>query len=98
MHLTLMKPDLGSRLFKRVEAQIFNHNWNTKDREFQLDDPVFMKNFSTIGAVWLAGIVNEKKGPLTVHIEFADGCILQRHVERIQQRMCEKENKQGGLR
>ena len=75
-HLTLMKPDLGSRVFKRVEAQIINHNWNAKNRQFELDDPVFVKNFSTTGPVWLAGITNEKKGPLTFHIELADGRIL----------------------
>ena len=53
-----------------------------------------MKNFSKTGPVWLAGIINEKKGPLNFHIELADGCILRRHMEHIQQRMCKKENKQ----
>ena len=76
MHLTLMKPDLGSQVFKRVEAQIVNHDWNAKDRQFELDDPIFVKNFSATGPVWLARIINEWKGPLTFHIELTDGCIL----------------------
>ena len=63
-----MKPDLGSRVFKRVEAQIVNHNWSAKDRQFELDDPVFVKTFSTTSPVWLAGVINEKKGPLTFHM------------------------------
>ena len=57
-----MKPDLGSRMFKGVEAEIVNHNRNSKDRQFELDDPVFMRNFSTTSPVWLARIINEKKG------------------------------------
>ena len=81
-------------MFKRVGAQIVNHDWNAKDRQFKLDDPIFVKNFSTTGPVWIVGIINEKKGPLTFHIELVDGRILLRCMEHIRQRMCEKGNKQ----
>ena len=92
MHLTLMKTDLGSRVFKRVEAQIVNDNWNAKDRQFELDDPVFVKNFSTTGPVWLARIIIEKKGPLTFHIELADDASFDHtwstsNNERVKKRM-----------
>ena len=57
-HLDLLKPDMGTKIQERQSQQQLNHDVHSKDREFQIDDTVFVENFGQ-GSKWLAGIIDE---------------------------------------
>ena len=49
---------MGTNIHKRQFQQQLNHDVRSKDREFQIDDTVFVKNFGQ-GSKWLAGIIED---------------------------------------
>ena len=92
-HLTLMQPNLATRVRNKVQGQVAAHYQHTKERHFQIEDPVFAKNFGNPGIAWIPGIISEVKGPLTFHIELNDGCIIRRHIDHIRSRTSSSKDK-----
>ena len=68
----MLKPD--------IEAVI-------RDRSFRIGDTVYVENFSH-GPKWLAGTVEEIRGPLTYMVKLTDDKIVRRHVDMCQIRTC----------
>ena len=62
--LDLLKPELSDKVRERQQSQKNYHDRHSKPRSFEVDDPVFVKDFPT-GKEWLTGTVSEVKGPLT---------------------------------
>ena len=87
-HLTLSRPSLSSKIRHKQTQQKDSHDLGTKDRPFNIDDPVFGRNFASTGHKWLPGIIIEKKGPVTCHIPLSDGRVFRRHVDHIRKRTC----------
>ena len=88
-HLDLVKPDIGATIQERQFQQQRNHDVRSKDREFQIDDTVFFENFGQ-GSKWLAGNIDEVRGPLTYMVKLSDGRLVKRHVDHIRNRTSTK--------
>ena len=87
-HLTILRPSLSSKIRHKQTQQKGSHDLGTKNRSFNIDDPVFVRNFASTGHRWLPGIIIEKKGPVTCHIALSDGRVFRRHVDHIRKRTC----------
>ena len=80
-HLDLLKPaTIQERQFQQL-----NHDVRSKDWEFQIDDKVFVDNFGQ-GSKWLAGIMDEVRGPLTYMVKLSDGRLVKRLFDHIRNR------------
>lgn len=63
---TLLKPDVNSKVSKQQDRQCVNHDTKgTRLREFSRGDKVMVKNFRGGKLKHLAGVIVERKGPLT---------------------------------
>ena len=80
-----MKPDLTGRVQERQALQKKYHDRNTKERQFNVGDQVFIRKFPN-GRDWLPGSVIEVRGPLTYVVMLADGHCVRRHVEHVRVR------------
>lgn len=83
--LDLLKPELSDKVRVKQESQKNYHDQHSKPRSFEVDDPVFVKDFPS-GKKWLTGTVSEVKGPLTYLVTLSDGRIVRRHVDHIRSR------------
>ena len=81
-HLDLLKPNIEETVQGRQIQQQLNHDTHSKDRKFQINDTVFVENFGH-GSKWLAGIIDDIRGPLTYMVRLPDGRMLKRHVYHI---------------
>ena len=81
-HLDLLKPDIGATVQNQQIQQQLNHDVHSKGRKFQISDIVFVENFGH-GSKWLAGIIEEIRGPLTYMVKLSDGRLVKRHVDHI---------------
>lgn len=59
------------------------HDHHVKDREFHIDDPVFVRNFTATGPTLLPGTITEVRSGLTVHVEMDDGRVFRGHINHI---------------
>ena len=55
-------------------------------RRHKVDDPVFVRDFTTQGVKWLPGVVTEQKGSLLFFVQLSDGHIVRRHIDHIRVR------------
>ncbi|KMQ84563.1 hypothetical protein RF55_17547 [Lasius niger] len=51
-------------------------------RQFELDDPVMVRNFSQ-GPVWVPAVVTKQTGPVSYRVATASGEIVRRHVDQM---------------
>ena len=90
----LMKRRLRSRfdrLFPNMElhaqkqqANQAHHHDNAKSlRLFSVGDHVYTKDFSSTHTTWVAGTITKVTGPLSYHVQLADGRSVRRHVDAI---------------
>ena len=86
-----MKPDLTGRVQERQALQKKYHDRNTKERQFNVGDQVFIREFPN-GRDWLPGSVIEVRGPLTYVVMLADGRCVRRHVEHVRVRTSETDS------
>ena len=47
-------------------------------------DTAFVKDFARMPITWVSGTMLEQAGPLSYHIELADGRVVHRHVDHVQ--------------
>ena len=84
----ILRPNLSSQIHHKQSQQKDCHDQETKDRSFNIDDQVFVRNFAATGPTWLPGTIIEAKGPVTFHIELTDGRVFRRHIDHIRKRTC----------
>ena len=80
--LDLMRPQVSSRVRASRERQKLGH---AKKREFDLNDPVHVRNFAT-GPTWLPGVITAIHGTLTFNVKLEDDRVVRRHVDHIRHR------------
>ena len=66
-------------------AQKKQHDSQAPLREFQVNDPVFVKNFS-YGPRWLCGNVIQKSRPVSYVVQLTSAEVFRRHVDHIRLR------------
>ena len=62
-----------------------HHNRHSRDRSFEIGDPVFVRNYHT-GDEWLAGEVQEISGPVSLCVKLHDGQLRRCHVDQVRYR------------
>ena len=82
-HLDLLRPDVKATVISHQSRQKREHDRTAKPKIFEVNDPVFARNYSTQGHRWLAGKVLEKTGPLSFRIELQNGNIVRRHIDQL---------------
>ena len=74
-----------TRVEDKQIAQKKQHDSQAPLREFQVNDPVFVKNFS-YGPKWLCGNIIQKSGPVSYVVQLTSGGVFRRHVDHIRLR------------
>lgn len=83
--LNLVIPDVTMKVQEKQINQKNYHDMHTKERNFEIGDKVFVKNFRR-GDPWLQGSILEKTEPLSYRVELNNDCIVRRHVDHIRKR------------
>ena len=52
-------------------------------RNFQPDNPVYCRHFSSTKPTWLPAVIKNKTGPLTYELKLTDEKIVRRHIDHI---------------
>ena len=84
--LDLLQPDTTSHVLDKQTTQKLNHDKHTKERSFEVADPVLVYNFSN-GPKWLSGTIIEIHGNCNYTIELTDGRIVRRHIDHLRSRV-----------
>ena len=79
-------PDLSQRVEKHQSRQAEQHDNAKPLRSFKVDDPVYVKDFSTPNNTWIPGKVVKVTGPLSYHVEVQPGKVVRRHVDAVRKR------------
>ena len=80
--LDLVVPDIRSKVLKKQQTQIINHDKKARNQNLQVGDAVSVSNFPS-GNGWLPGVIEERSGPLSFQIKLQDGRIVQQHIDHI---------------
>ena len=83
--MDLLKPDIGRRVRFRQDQQKQGHDTHARPREFAVGTKVYAKNFGR-GSLWLPGVVQEARGPVSYTVELEDGRVVRRHVDHVRVR------------
>ena len=52
-------------------------------RNFQPDNPVYCRHFSSTKPTWVPAVIKNKTGPLTYELKLTNGRIVHRHIDHI---------------
>ena len=80
--LDLLRPSVAECVYERQSKQKATHNHHAKDRDIQVDDNVYVRDFRTNKA-WLPGEVIEKTGPVSTQVALEDGQVVRRHQDHV---------------
>ena len=81
--LDQLKPSVAEEVRKKHDKTAKRNG--RKDRSFQVNDHVYIKNFAP-GLRWLEGIVTNVTGPLSYEVQLRDGRLIRRHVDHVRTR------------
>ena len=84
-HLDCLRPSLTTRVTQAQSSQKMYHDRSSKERNFKIEDPVFVSNFAQ-GPKWLPGEICKIRGPLSYEVKLNDGRVIRRHVDHIRRR------------
>ena len=78
-----MQPNVADWVHQGQNRQKLGHDQHAQVRQFSLDDPVFVRDFTAGSQTWLPGTVVGKKGPLSLHVQLEEGQVLKRHIYHV---------------
>ena len=83
----VIKPErkVHERVWKTQENSEMRYNHNATNREFEIDDEVYYRNFG-IGPKWVAGVIEKRMGYAMYVIRLNDGSKVNRHIDQIRAR------------
>ena len=84
-HLDLLMPSVAARVNARQQQQKINHDSNCKLREFNIGENVYIRNFRGT-PLWIPGVVDRYRGPVSYSVKLTDGTIVRRHVDHVRAR------------
>ena len=79
--LDLLRPSLKDHVSQKQAQQSQQHNSHSKDRQFDIGQPVLLRNLRG-EPKWLEGTIIEKTGPVSYRVQVGD-LIWRRHVDHI---------------
>lgn len=80
--LDLLRTSVAERVYERQSKQKATHDHLSKERDIQVDDNVYVRDFRTNKA-WLPGVVIEKTGPVSTQVALEDGQVVRRHQDHV---------------
>ncbi|KAJ8023976.1 hypothetical protein HOLleu_36568 [Holothuria leucospilota] len=80
-HMDALKPDLGERVRYRQALQKEQHDTTAKDRHFEIDDRVFVRDL--VNRQWLPGVITDQSGPVSFTVQLDDNRIIRRHQDHL---------------
>ena len=83
--LDLLHPDLQAKVQSNIARQKEVHNRNTKPRQMQIENRVYVRSFKK-GLYWVEEEIYKELGPLSYLVKLTNGNILKRHVDHL--RLC----------
>ena len=78
------------RVYERQSKKKAAHDQHAKERDIQVDDNVYVRDFCTSKA-WLPRVVIEKTEPVSTQVALEDGQVVRRHQDHV----CAKEVKEA---
>ena len=81
-HLDLLYPNLNTRVNQKQAVQKSHHDVHSKNRVFQVDDQVYVRNYSS-GQPWIPGVIREQIGLVSFIIRLQDDREVHRHKDQI---------------
>ena len=79
--LDLLKPSVQEHVSNKQLEQKKHHDVRSKDRFFQVGQPVLVRNFRD-GPKWVPGCVSVREGPVTYGVE-VNGQLWKRHADQL---------------
>ena len=80
--LDLLRPSVTERVYKQQSKKKATHDHHAKERDIQVDDNVYVREFRTNKA-WLPGEVIEETGPVSTQVALEDGQVVRRHQDHV---------------
>ena len=80
--LDLVRPKISDRVMAKQTLQKSAHDYHARDREIQVDDPVYAKDFRH-PKTWISGTVVEKTGPVSAQVLLNNGKVIRRHQDHL---------------
>lgn len=65
--LDLMRPNAAERV-ERQQAKQVQHNASSRDRQFEVGDQVFVRNYQQ-GEQWVLGVIQDCTGPVSFRVK-----------------------------
>ena len=87
--LDLLRTSVAERVYERQSKQKATHDHLSKERDIQVDDNVYVRDFRTNKA-WLPGVVIEKTGPVSTQVALEDGQVVRRHQDHVRDKEVKK--------
>jgi hypothetical protein len=79
--LSLLKPSTTDTVHRNLQRQQRNHDQNVKQREFEIGDSVFVRQF-TGHKKWRAGIIKNHPSEYTYDIQIGSD-VVRRHIDHL---------------
>ena len=83
-HLDFLRPNLPAKVRQCQSQQKDAHDYHARDRQLQMGDKVFAKNYGT-GEPWLSGVIQSKTGPSSFIVDLTDGRQVRRHLDQLRE-------------
>ena len=81
-HIDLCHPTVQKSVAQHQQTQKINHDKTALEREFNIQDRVYVKNFGR-GDKWLPGNIVKSTGPVSYKVETDSGLLIRRHADHI---------------
>ena len=81
-HLDLLHPTVKQSVSQHQQAQKLHHDKTSLEREFGVNDRVYVRNFGR-GEKWIPGEIVKSTGPVSYKFKTNDGLLVRRHADQI---------------
>jgi transposase InsO family protein len=84
-HLDLLRPSLDARVCSSQTRQKADHDQSSRERQFNIGDPVFVRDFGS-SSRWTSGVIAAIRGPVSYTVQLDDDRLVRRHVDHVRTR------------
>ncbi|XP_051782565.1 uncharacterized protein K02A2.6-like [Erpetoichthys calabaricus] len=81
--LDFLKPNIAGVVHRSQDAQQERRQPHSKDRRFELGEPVLVRDYRKGEEKWTQGVVMEKTGPVSYKINVGQQGVWKRHVDQM---------------
>ncbi|XP_051916747.1 uncharacterized protein K02A2.6-like [Hippocampus zosterae] len=81
--LDFLKPSISDTVRRRQYQQKEEHDRQAADRQFDVDDPVYLRNTAGEHPKWIPGVVTQRTGPVSYHVQGETDQVYRRHGDQL---------------